>query len=91
MNRIKLEYGLINYEEFEKVDSKIEYAQRLIEQIDEIYAIPDETVKFQKLHELQLNIEKDSIATVCEKEEIKWPVLKSGFKFLNIIKTILFE
>jgi len=91
LNRLKLEYGLINYEEFEKVDSKIEYAQRLIEQIDEIYAIPDETVKFQKLHELQLNIEKDSIATVCEKEEIKWPVLKSGFKFLNIIKTILFE
>jgi len=91
LNSIKLEYGLINFEDFEKVDQKIEYAQHLINQIDNIYTIPDEELQSQKLNELQLNIEKDSIATICEKDEIKWPMLKSGFNFFNIAKTILFE
>lgn len=91
LNRLKLKHGLIESEDFENVDQKIEYAQQLIKQIDAINTISDEEFRFKKLKELQLNIEKDSIATICEKKEIKWPIFKNGFRLFNIAKAILFE
>ncbi len=91
LNQIKYQYALISRENFNAVDLKIEYAQQLIKKIDVIYQISDGKKRTHELKSLQLNIRKDSMATVCEKDEIKWPVLRSGFKFLQIAKAVLFE
>jgi len=91
LNQMKYNYASINEQEYMKVDERIDYAQELIEKIDQIMSINDESERNFKLTELQLDIKKDSIATICDKEELKWPMIRNGFRYLNIIKAILFE
>ncbi|MBN1153474.1 TIGR04190 family B12-binding domain/radical SAM domain protein [candidate division KSB1 bacterium] len=90
LNRMKHEVGLIGDDEYKRVDTKIEYAQNLIAQIDAILKIKGEEERERQLVDLQFNIEKDSIATICDKEELKWPMLRSGFRFFHIAKAVLF-
>ena len=91
LNTLKLKYGLIDKEIYNKVESKINLAQRLVKEIDDIYLIQNEAKRVEKIQELNLNIHKDSMDTICEENEIKWPIFKSGFKFLSIAKAVLFE
>jgi B12-binding domain/radical SAM domain protein len=91
LNEIKYQYGQIDKQTYEKVNEKIALAQNLVTQIDTILAIPDEAERQAALHRLELDVQKHSIDTVCEESEIKWPILRSGFKFVNIAKAVLFE
>ncbi|MEE4312372.1 MAG: TIGR04190 family B12-binding domain/radical SAM domain protein [candidate division KSB1 bacterium] len=91
LNEIKLAHGLIGESDYKIVSDKIDYARNLIERIDDIIRKFEGVEREQALKSLQLDLQKDSISTVCEENEIKWPVLKSGFKFFQIAKAIVFE
>ncbi|MBN2008629.1 TIGR04190 family B12-binding domain/radical SAM domain protein [candidate division KSB1 bacterium] len=91
LNEVKYRHGVIDVDTYEKVKEKITLAKTLVQQIDTILLKPDETEREKQLAALELDVRKHSIDTVCEENEIKWPVLKSGFKFINIGKAILFE
>lgn len=91
LNRLKYEAGLISEYEYRQVDARIDRARELIDRIDEILKSPSIEEQRCRLNALQFNIEKDSIATICDKEELKWPMLRRGFRFCNIAKAILFD
>ncbi|OQX94287.1 B12-binding domain/radical SAM domain protein [candidate division KSB1 bacterium 4572_119] len=94
LSRIKYEHGLIDFQTYESICTKIKLAKELIERIDEICPDIDKQVTIDytgQLNSLKLMMERDSISSICEKEELKWPIWKSQFKIMNIIKAILFE
>ncbi len=91
LNQIKFKYGQIDESTFQKVDQKIELARSLVQRIDEILKTSDNEKQRARLAELKFDLRQDSIDTVCEENEIKWPILKNGFRYFNIAKAILFE
>ncbi len=91
LSKIKYNHGLIDKTEYKSIVTRIELAKGLIQRIDEICTNADDLNCWDNLKDLKLNMEMDSIATLNEKQEIKWPVVKSKFKILNIIWAILFE
>jgi len=91
LSEIKFNHGLIDKRTYETIRSKIELAQHLMRQIDEICPSLDSRNCLEQLKEMELKMERDSMSTICEKEEIKWPIWKKQLKIFNIIKAILFE
>ena len=91
LSKIKYDYGLLDKTEYEDILIRIELAKGLIQRIDEIYPNPDHSECWDKLIDLELNMDRHSIATINKKSEIKWPVLRNKFKIMNIVKAVLFE
>ncbi len=91
LSKIKFEHGLIERREYKDIIKRIEIAKGLIHRIDEICPEPDHNECWNKLRDLELNMDRDSISTINKKSEIKWPVLRNKFKIINIIKAVLFE
>jgi len=91
LSKIKYDHGLIDETEYHSIVTKIELAKGLIQRIDAICYNPEKVECWDQLKNLNLNMEADSISTINEKEEIKWPVLRNKFKIINIIRAILFE
>ncbi len=91
LSKIKYEHGLIDKQVYENISLKIELAKNLIKRIDEICPAPNTEHYWEELSNLKLKMDNDSISTICEKEELKWPIWKNRLKIMNIIKAILFE
>jgi len=91
LSEIKFKHGLIDKQTYENISYKIKLAADLLKRIDEICPDTDSKKCWQQLNNLELKMERDSISTICEKEELKWPVWKNQLRILNIIKAILFE
>ena len=91
LSKIKYDHGLIDKTEYEDILTRIELARGLIQRIDEICPNPEQIDCWDRLIHLELNMDRDSIATINKKAEIKWPVLRNKFKIINIIKAVLFE
>jgi len=90
LSEVKYKHGLINRATYENILLKIGWARKLLTQIDEIWT-STQTNRLERLKNLELKMERDSISTICEKEELKWPIWKSRLRLFNIIKAILFE
>ncbi len=67
LNRIKLKYGLIKEMKSEEMEKRIIQAQNLIRAIDEQIEKGMVTVDCSNAGSLQLS-------TICDKDELKWPV-----------------
>ncbi len=91
LSRVKYKHGLISKQAYEDIATKIKLAKELLQRIDEIYLSANGEINPSQLQKLQLAMEKDSISTICEKEELKWPIWHNRLKIMNIIKAILFE
>lgn len=91
LSEIKYKHGLISREMLNNIVARIELAKNLMYSIDEVYAHSDDESILDKLRELELKMERDSISTINEENEIKWPILRNKLKMLSIIKAILFE
>jgi len=89
LNRLKKEEGLISRETAEKTEKRILLAGEMIRKIDGILPDP-EPERTAKLKALKETFDKASMATVCDKDEIKWPVLRWRLNFPKIIRA-LFE
>ncbi len=91
LSEIKYKHGLISREMLNNIIARIELAKNLMHSIDEVYAHSDDESILDNLRELELKMERDSISTINEEDEIKWPILRNKLKMLSIIKAILFE
>jgi len=89
LNRLKREHGLVSGETAEKTEKRILLAQEMIREIDAILCDP-EPGRAAKLQALKKTFAQASMATVCDKDEIKWPVLRWRLNFPKIIRA-LFE
>jgi hypothetical protein len=89
LNHLKKQFGLISPATGEKTEKRILLAMEMIRKVDEIIQIP-EPERSEKLKALKETFDRASMATVCDKEEIKWPVWRWRLNFPNIIRA-LFE
>jgi len=89
LNCVKAEFGLIDSITAKKVEERIKSAIEMVERIDLIMK-EEEIVREEKLKRLKPEIDQLSISTVCEKDEIKWPVGGKRFNYFAIIKDLLF-
>jgi len=91
LSEIKYRHGLITKDEYLEITARIDHAVERVKKIDQLCPDPEQSDCWEKIEALQLDMERDSIATINKKAEIKWPVLSTKFRTLNIIRAILFE
>jgi len=87
LNRLKKRYGLLDEEAARRTEERILLAMEMIRQIDEINVL-GEPERSQKLMALKKTFDRANMSTVCDKEEIKWPVFRWRLNFPNIIRTL---
>jgi hypothetical protein len=89
LNRLKEKYRIIDAVTAARTEKRILLAMEMIRRIDEIHPLP-EPERTNKLLALKETFDQASMSTVCDKEEIKWPVLRWGLNFPGIVR-LLFQ
>ncbi|MBN1571946.1 MAG: TIGR04190 family B12-binding domain/radical SAM domain protein [Deltaproteobacteria bacterium] len=93
MNELKLKGGHIDRETYLDVKGRLDRDVKLMSYIDKM-CIPGrggiEGIEGDRTL-MERGIDLDDIGIVCGEEEIKWPVVRSGFRFFNIGIAIAFE
>jgi B12-binding domain/radical SAM domain protein len=86
LNRIKFKHGLIKEKKFKEIERRIGQAESIIQAIDEQIEMGKSTIDCSNPESLQLS-------TICDKDELKWPVriLKfnvrsSSLKMLSLLR-----
>jgi B12-binding domain/radical SAM domain protein len=83
LNEIKYKHGLINLKKFKQIEGEIKEALRVMKRIDEIAVNQDDCPEVAKLNNPKNQIDRLKISTLCDKNELKWPM--RFFKF-NVTK-----
>ncbi|MBN1348042.1 TIGR04190 family B12-binding domain/radical SAM domain protein [candidate division KSB1 bacterium] len=91
LSRIKHKFGLIDDAALATILNKIDIALKKHQQIAQSYEGNEAAFERELEFQLQTDMRIDSMATICGKEEIKWPSAAQNFKFLNIARAILFD
>jgi hypothetical protein len=87
LNRLKERFGLLDGETAKKTEERILLAMEMIRKIDEIVQL-GEPERGRRLMALKETFDRASMSTVCDKEEIKWPVLRWRLNFPNIFRAL---
>jgi B12-binding domain/radical SAM domain protein len=87
LNRLKERFGLLDEETARKTEERILLAKDMIRKIDEIILL-GEPERSRKLMALKETFDRASMSTVCDKEEIKWPVFRWRLNFANIFRAL---
>jgi len=87
LNRLKEKYGLLDKVTADRTEKRILLAREMIGKVDEIILQP-EPKRTRELMTLKETFDQASMSTVCDKEEIKWPVLRWRLNFPNIFRAI---
>jgi B12-binding domain/radical SAM domain protein len=87
LNRLKEHFGLLEKETADRTEKRILLAREMIRKVDEIVLL-DEPERSQMLLALKETFDRVSMSTVCDKEEIKWPVFRWRLNFPNIIRAL---
>ena len=88
LNRLKERFGLVDAVTAGNTERRILLAMDMIRQVDEI-TLSGEGERRQRLMDLKDTFDRASMSTVCDKEEIKWPVLRWRLNLPNILKALL--
>jgi B12-binding domain/radical SAM domain protein len=88
LNRLKGRFGLVAPETCEAVEERIGLARDLIERIDRIMGLPSKE-QARALEALRPSLDRVNSSTLCEKDEIKWPLPARNFHFLRIAWSLL--
>ncbi len=87
LNRLKEHFGLLEKETADRTEKRILLAREMIRKVDEIIFL-GEPERSRKLMALKETFDRVSMSTVCDKEEIKWPVFRWRLNFPNIIRAL---
>jgi radical SAM superfamily enzyme YgiQ (UPF0313 family) len=87
LNRLKEHFGLLDGETASKTEKRILLAMDMIRKIDEILVLR-EPERSRELMALKETLDRASMSTVCDKEEIKWPVFRWRLNFFNILRAL---
>jgi B12-binding domain/radical SAM domain protein len=87
LNRLKEKYGLLDAATADRTEKRILLAREMIGKVDEIILLP-EPERTRELLALKETFDRASMSTVCDKEEIKWPVFRWRLNFPNILRAI---
>ncbi len=78
MNKIKRKYGLIDNGRFAEIDSRIKQAVALMQRLDEIVQAGQPELVQKRLKDLKEETDRLRTSTICNKNEIEWPVRLFG-------------
>ena len=81
LNRLKAQYGLVDPDQAQITEARILRARRLVQQVDDIMSIQDESRREKLLTAIKKQVDNANESTVCEKRELDLPV---GWLKLNI-------
>ncbi len=87
LNRLKERYGLLDKGTAGRTEKRILLAREMIRKVDEIILL-DEPERSRQLLALKGTFDRVSMSTVCDKEEIKWPVFRWRLNFPNILRAL---
>ena len=87
LNRLKERYGLLDQEVAGRTEKRILLAREMIRKVDAIILL-DEPERSRQLLALKETFDRASMSTVCDKEEIKWPVFRWRLNFPNILRAL---
>lgn len=82
LNALKFEYNLIDEQLYKDIEFRITNAQQVMDEIDRIVEIKDESTKQKELKELKARVEQINRHTICGKDELKWPITE---RFGNLV------
>ncbi len=88
LNRLKEKYGLLDKATVDRTEKRILLAREMIGKVDGI-VLRSEPERTRELLALKESFDQASMSTVCDKEEIKWPVFRWRLNFPNILRAIL--
>lgn len=88
LNRLKMEYKLIDNDLYQDIDYRIRMAREIIYEIDEVMKLPESEQKV-KLKEMRTKVESVNKATLCGKDELKWPVTQRFSSAFSLFKVLL--
>jgi len=94
LNRLKMEFGLIDQKTAASVEKRIEGAVRMMREIDRMMNLPDAEERKGALESYLCGreaLQTYSMSTVCEKRELEWPTRFIRMNFIKIIKTLLMK
>jgi len=91
LNRLKRRHGLLDEQTFRSTEKRILMARQTMRQLDEILALPDPQERSRLLQGIKSRIDQASMATICGKGEIKWPILRRNFNYFRIAWDTLFS
>ncbi len=74
LNRVKAEYGLVSAAQAEATEHRIDWATRLITEIDRLVATADPDEFQREMTRLRPEIEQTNMSTVCDKRELNLKV-----------------
>ena len=88
LNRLKREYDLIEEDCYRDIDYRINMARQIIREIDDIMKMPEPERK-EKLQQMRLKVETVNKATICGKDELKWPISERFANVFSLFKVLL--
>ncbi|MHC1635539.1 MAG: TIGR04190 family B12-binding domain/radical SAM domain protein [Candidatus Methanospirareceae archaeon] len=86
LNKLKLEYGLIDEDTFRRVEERIRVAIRITEEIDKIREIRDEKERERRMMKFKSEMDKMLNSLILDKSTMEWPAAKRGLKLFNILR-----
>lgn len=89
MNAMKAEFGVITPEKAAVTEQRINTAVQLIEEIDQLVKIEDETVRKAKILELKYRVTDSNESTVCDKRELETPMKGLRINVLGAARMVI--
>ena len=90
LNRLKGKAGAITPKVMTENEARIKTALVIMKEIDDVIKNSSPEDIEQGLAGLKEKMFKYSLSTVCEKSELQFPLTNKSFKWLSIIKAVLF-
>lgn len=93
LNVLKKEYGLIDDRLYSDIEYRINMARTIVREIDDIMGLP-ELQRKPLLEQMRIKVESVNKATICGKDELKWPIslrLSAVFSLFKVLVGLFFK
>jgi hypothetical protein len=89
LNRLKAEFGLQEQMIADRIEQRITAERDMLQQIDNIVAHADQSDQQIRIEELLRQFERVGPHTLCDEDEMKWPVQFLRFNPFRILQGLL--
>jgi B12-binding domain/radical SAM domain protein len=87
LNQLKREIGVVDEQTAQETEDRIVQAREIMRRVDEIMALDDQATIDRQLRKLKEEVDRSSISTVADKQELEWSVKQlTKFNIPHIIK-----
>jgi hypothetical protein len=88
LNTLKYKYNLIDQSLFQDIDYRIKTARQIVREIDQIMSLPENEREVHLLL-IRQKVELVNKATICGKDELKWPISERFSTVFSLFKVLV--